>query len=168
MRDYQIEYMKKMLSEAEEDDIPDWNTYFMNLALVASTRSKDPNTKVGACIVDKYNKILGLGYNGLPKGVSDNEFPWNRDNENPLDNKYIYVVHAEANAILNSNNDLKGGTIYVTLSPCNECAKLIIQAGIKKVIYLKEYNDNISSIATSRMFKTTGVEMLSLDEVINK
>ncbi len=113
--------MKKILN---------WDEYFMAMAKLSAKRSKDPNTQVGACIVNANNRIIGLGYNGMPQG--NDSFPWNRDGE---DNKYKYVMHAESNAIMNSIKELKGATIYVSLFPCNECAKLIAQAEIKEVVY---------------------------------
>ena len=110
----------------------------MGIAMLSAKRSKDPNTQVGACIVDSYNKIVGIGYNGFPIGCSDDDFPWAREAEKINDTKYPYVVHAEANAILNSTKDLHGARIYVDLFPCNECAKLIIQSGIKEIIFLSD------------------------------
>ena len=112
-----------------------WDEYFMGVAILSSMRSKDPSTKVGACIVNQDKKIVGIGYNGFPMGCSDDEFPWDREGDF-LDCKYPYVVHAEPNAILNSTVSLKDATIYVTLFPCNECAKLIIQSGIKEIVYM--------------------------------
>lgn len=111
-----------------------WNEYFMAIANLVKSRSKDPCTQVGACIV-RDNKILSTGYNGFPCGLSDEKYPWGKNNPDETDNKYFYVVHAELNAILNSNNNIKGSTIFVTKFPCNECAKAIIQSGISKVIY---------------------------------
>ena len=133
MSDTKVEFINK------RKEYISWNDYFMNLALLSSKRSKDPNSQVGACIINKDNKILGIGYNGLPNGYDDNKFNWSRDN-NYLDSKYPYVCHAEMNAILNSNSilNLKNSTIYTTLYPCNDCSKLIIQSGIKKVIYLED------------------------------
>ena len=117
-------------------DYINWDEYFMGVALLAARRSKDPNTQVGACIVNQENIILSTGYNGFPIGCSDDEFPWDRDSE---DTKYPYVVHAELNAILNAHGrSLRGAKIYVALFPCNECAKAIIQSGIKEVIYLSD------------------------------
>ena len=138
-------------------DYISWNEYFMGVAILASKRSKDPNTQVGACIVDKNNIILSTGYNGLPYGCSDDEYTWERTGE---DTKYKYVVHAELNAILNAQGkDLKNARIFVDLFPCNECAKAIIQAGIKRVIYASDkYKDTPASIASRRMFDAAGVE----------
>ena len=123
----------------------------MGIALLTAMRSKDPNSQVGACIVSPENKILSLGYNGMPIGCSDDEMPWEREGD-PLDTKYMYVCHAELNAILNSNHNLKGSTLYVTLFPCNECTKAVIQAGIKKVVYLSDkYHDTDAEVAARRM-----------------
>lgn len=116
-----------------------WEEYFMGIAILASQRSKDPDVQVGACIVNPENKIVGIGYNGFPIGCDDDLLPWTKA-ENFLDCKLSYVCHAELNAILNSNNNLTNCTIYVTYFPCNECTKLIIQSGIKKVIYLNDKN----------------------------
>ena len=131
-----------------------WDEYFMSIALLSSLRSKDGNTKVGACIVSDDHKVLSLGYNGMPLGVSDEEIPWagNKENKPYLETKYPYVCHAELNAILNSNHNLKGSTLYVTLFPCNECTKAVIQAGIKKVVYLSDkYHDTDAEVAARRM-----------------
>ena len=123
------------MSEKRKDYLT-WDEYFMAVAYLAGMRSKDPNSQVGACIVSEDNKILSIGYNGFPRGCSDDEFPWNRDGDDPLKNKYFYVAHSELNAILNyRGGSLEGAKIYVSLFPCNECAKAIIQAGIKTVIY---------------------------------
>ena len=131
-----------------------WDEYFMSIALLSSLRSKDGNTKVGACIVCDDHKVLSLGYNGMPLGVSDEEIPWagSKENKPYLETKYPYVCHAELNAILNSNHNLKGSTLYVTLFPCNECTKAVIQAGIKKVVYLSDkYHDTDAEVAARRM-----------------
>lgn len=135
-----------------------WDEYFMGIALLASKRSKDPNTQVGACIVDDKNIILSTGYNGFPYGCSDDEYPWNRTGE---DTKYSYVVHAELNAILNARaNDLRGARLYVDLFPCNECAKAIIQSGIKEVVYMYDkYADTPGTIASKKMLKSAGVKL---------
>lgn len=139
-----------------------WDEYFMGIALLSSYRSKDPSTKVGACIVDEDNKIVGVGYNGFPTGCSDEELPWERDG-GFLNTKYPYVCHAELNAILNSIRTLKGCRLYVALFPCNECAKAIIQAGIREIIYLDDkYKDTDSVIASKRMFDMTGVSYRQL------
>ena len=149
----------------KRSDYISWDEYFMAIALLAAMRSKDPNTQVGACIVDSDHIILSTGYNGFPKGCSDDEFPWDRSGE---DNKYPYVVHAELNAILNSGGkDLRDATIYVALFPCNECAKAIIQSGIRKVVYLSDkYAGEKSTIASRRMLNAAGVELRRLEPSI--
>lgn len=136
-----------------------WDEYFMGIALLSAQRSKDPNTQVGACIVGKNNKIVGIGYNGFPIGCSDDDFSWERNGKTINDTKYPYVVHAEANAILNSTKDLHGARLYVGLFPCNECAKLIIQSGITEIIYLSDkYKDTDSVKASRKMFAKSGVK----------
>lgn len=139
-------------------DYISWDEYFMGVALLSAKRSKDPNTQVGACIVNDKNKIVGAGYNGLPIGCSDDEFPWSKQGEF-LETKYPYVCHAELNAILNNiGMDLKGCKIYTALFPCNECTKAIIQSGISEVIYLSDkYNGSDTSIASKKMLDTAGV-----------
>ena len=141
-------------------DYISWDEYFMGIAMLAARRSKDPNTQVGACIVSKDNIIISTGYNGMPKGCSDDEFPWDRKGENEAATKYPYVVHAELNAILNaSGRDLRGSRIYVALFPCNECAKAIIQSGIKEVMYLSDkYNDTMLNLVSKRMLEAAGVK----------
>ena len=138
-----------------------WDEYFMGVALLSGKRSKDPSTQVGACIVSQDNKILSMGYNGFPKGCSDDEFPWGKENEkeDPYNSKYFYSTHSELNAILNyRGGSLEGSKLYVTLFPCNECAKAIIQAGIKEVIYDSDkYDDTASVIASKRMMDSAGV-----------
>jgi dCMP deaminase len=131
-----------------------WDDYFMGIAILSSFRSKDPNSQVGACIVSPQNKIVGIGYNGFPIGCSDDELPWTREADCPYNTKYPYVCHAELNAIMNKNAaDLAGCTLYVTLFPCNECAKLIIQSSIRRIVYLSDkYHDSESSRAARRMF----------------
>ena len=138
-----------------------WDEYFMGVALLAAKRSKDPNTQVGACIVDENNVILSTGYNGFPVGCSDDDFPWEREGEQT---KYPYVVHAELNAILNaSGKSLRGARIYVALFPCNECAKAIIQSGIREVVYLSDkYADTPGTQASKLMLRSAGVEMFQL------
>ena len=138
-------------------DYISWDEYFMGVALLAARRSKDPNTQVGACIVSPENIILSTGYNGLPCCCSDDVFPWEREG---AETKYPYVVHAELNAILNAGGRvLRGARLYVALFPCNECAKAIIQSGIKELIYLSDkYHDTHASIASRRMFNMTGVK----------
>lgn len=140
-----------------------WDDYFMSVALLSGKRSKDPNTQVGACIVNKNNVIESIGYNGLPKGCSDDEFPWEKEGE-MLNTKYPFVVHAELNAILNAKGkDLSVCKIYVSLFPCNECAKAIIQSGISEVVYLSDKYSNTDSVKASKMmFKCAGVELRQL------
>ena len=140
-----------------------WDDYFMSVALLSGKRSKDPSTQVGACIVNKNNIIESIGYNGLPKGCSDDEFPWEKEGE-MLNTKYPFVVHAELNAILNAKGkDLSGCKIYVALFPCNECAKAIIQSGISEVVYLSDKYSNTDSVKASKMmFKCAGVELRQL------
>lgn len=135
-----------------------WDQYFMGIAKLSAMRSKDPNTQVGACIVSQDNKILSMGYNGFPRGCDDDEFPWNREGD-LYDSKYAYVTHSELNAILNyRGGSLEGTKLYVTLFPCNECAKAIIQSGIKEVIYDSDkYADTPSVIASKRMMDAAGV-----------
>ena len=131
----------------------------MGIALLSAERSKDPHTSVGACIVSEDNKILSVGYNGMPRGCSDDEYPWDRNSENELDTKYLYVCHAELNALLNyTGTNMKHAKIYTTLFPCNECTKALIQAGISEVIYLcDKYAETPSVIAAKRMMKSAGV-----------
>ena len=139
-------------------DYISWDEYFMGVALLASQRSKDPSTQVGACIVNDDNRIMSVGYNGFPRGCSDDEFPWEREGET-THTKYPYVCHAELNAILNAGgNSLTGCRIYVALFPCNECAKAIIQAGIKTIVYdCDKYADTPAVIASKRMLDAAGV-----------
>lgn len=141
---------------------------FMNMARLIAKRSKDPNSQVGCVIVSKNDRILSLGYNGFPNGCSDDEFPWIReDYENQfLNTKYAYVVHAELNAILNFRGpSLEDSILYVSLFPCNECCKAIIQSGIKKVVYgNNKYKDTDSIKASVRMFEAAGVELVEYDD----
>ncbi len=151
-------------------DYISWDEYFMAVAKLAGMRSKDPNSQVGSCIVSADNKILSMGYNGFPKGCSDDEFPWSRQNDDPLKMKYIYVTHSELNAILNyRGGSLEGSKIYVSLFPCNECAKAIIQAGIRKVIYADDkYDGTPSVIASKRMFQAAGVAYIKYEPTHRK
>ncbi len=148
-----------------------WDDYFMGLALLSSLRSKDPSSQVGACIVDsKNNRILSVGYNGLPKNCSDDEYPWIKEGQ-ALDTKYPYVVHAELNAILNNRGvSLEGSKLYTTLFPCNECAKAIIQSGIKEIIYLSDKHHESSEVkASKKMLTSAGVDfkrfLAGIDEI---
>ncbi len=140
-----------------------WDEYFMGIALLSARRSKDPNTQVGACIVSENNKIMSVGYNGFPRGCDDDEYPWEREGDE-LATKYPYVCHAELNAILNNRGgDLTGCRIYVPLFPCNECAKAIIQSGIREVIYLSDKYDGTPSVtASKRMLTSAGVALRRL------
>lgn len=146
---------------AKRSDYISWDEYFMGVAHLSGMRSKDPNTQVGACIVSPDNKILSMGYNGFPKGCSDDVFPWERENaEDNTETKYPYVTHSELNAILNyRGGSLEGTKLYVSLFPCNECAKAIIQAGIRTVVYDSDkYRGTPSNRAARRMFDAAGVE----------
>jgi dCMP deaminase len=148
----------------KRQDYISWDTYFMGVAKLSAMRSKDPKTQVGACIVNQKKRIIGIGYNGFPVGVEDDVFPWDKNDE-WLDSKYPYVVHAEPNAILNATVSLEGATLFVTLFPCNECAKLIIQSGIREVVFLKDkYHDQESFVASRRMFNAANVKMRRLEE----
>lgn len=139
-----------------------WDEYFMGLAHLSALRSKDPNTQVGACIVDSDNKVVSIGYNGFPRGIKDTELPWQREGSF-LETKYAYVVHAELNAILNSPRSVAGCTLYVSLFPCNECAKAIIQSGIKKIVYESDkYNGTDGNVASKRMLDRAGVSYTQL------
>ena len=139
-------------------DYISWDEYFTGIAMLSGMRSKDPNTQVGACIVGNDNRILSVGYNGFPNGCSDDLFPWAREGSE-LETKYPFVAHSELNAILNyRGGNLEGSKLYVTLFPCNECAKAIIQCGIKEVIYKSDkYMDSAATIASKRMFDMAGV-----------
>ncbi len=145
--------------EKKRADYITWDEYFMGVAILSGMRSKDPNTQVGCCIVSQDHKILSMGYNGFPKGCSDDNFPWAREGEDPLDTKYVYTVHSELNAILNyRGGSLEGAKLYVSLFPCNECAKAIIQSGIREVIYgCDKYEGTASVTASKRMFDAAGI-----------
>lgn len=152
----------------KRNDYLQWDEYFMGMALLSARRSKDPQTQVGACIVNEYKKVVGLGYNGFPIGCSDDELPWDREGDF-LETKYPYVCHAELNAILNSTKDLHNCKIYVALFPCHECAKAIIQSGIKEVVYLSDkYNGTDSNKASKLMFEKSGVTYRQLRTNISK
>ena len=145
----------------KREDYISWDEYFMGVAILSGQWSKDPNTQVGACIVSPDNIIISTGYNGLPNGCSDDEYPWAREGEQT---KYPYVVHAELNAILNANGrDLRGSRLYVALFPCNECAKAIIQSGVKEVLYLSDkYANTPATVASKRMLDSAGVRYRQL------
>ncbi len=149
----------------QRENYVSWDAYFMGIALLSAQRSKDPGTQVGACIVGADNKILSVGYNGMPTGCADEQMPWGREG-NPMDTKYLYVCHAELNAILNySGGNIRGATVYTTLFPCNECAKALIQAGVKRVVYLSDkYSDSDSVLASKMMFRMTGVEFTEYEK----
>lgn len=136
----------------------DWDSYFMGIALLSAQRSKDPSTQVGACIVSPNKKILSVGYNGAPNGFCDDEFPWDREGDF-IHTKYAYVCHAELNAILNNKGtNLENGIIYVALFPCNECAKAIIQTGIKEIVYMSDkYDGTDENIVSKKMLDCCGV-----------
>ncbi len=153
------------MSEKRKDTLT-WDEYFMGLAHLSALRSKDPSTQVGAAIVDENHRVVSVGYNGFPKGCSDDEYPWAREG-GVLDTKYAFVVHAELNAILNSPRSVAGCSIYVSLFPCNECAKAIIQSGIKRVVYESDkYDETETNTASKRMLKSAGVELIRLENTI--
>lgn len=160
------------MESKKRKDYLNWDEYFMAISKLSSLRSKDPSTRVGACIVSNDNRILSIGYNGAPNGFDDDEFPWNREGDN-LDTKYPYVCHGELNAILNyrgSKKELEDAKIYVDLFPCNECAKLIIQSGIKEVIYLNDkYKNSENNIASRTLFDKCNIKYhkLKIDKEIN-
>ena len=142
----------------KRSDYISWDEYFMGVALLSAKRSKDPSTQVGACVVNPQNRIVGVGYNGFPRGCSDDEFPWARDGE-MLETKYAFVAHAELNAVLNASEKLDGCRIYVALFPCNECAKVIIQSGITEIIYLSDkYAETDGVKASKKMLESSGVK----------
>ena len=147
-------------------DYISWDSYFMGIAKLSGMRSKDPSTQVGACIVSKDKRILSIGYNGTPNNFDDNDFMWKREG-NPLETKYLFVCHAEMNAILNyrgTSRELEDATIYVDLFPCNECAKLIVQSGIKEVIYLSDkYADTDIVKASKLLFDKCNIKYKQLD-----
>ena len=142
----------------KREDYISWDEYFMGISKLSGMRSKDPNTQVGACIVSEDNKILSMGYNGFPRGCSDDTFPWEREGD-MMDTKYAFVTHSELNAILNYRvGSLSGAKLYVSLFPCNECAKAIIQAGIRTIVYESDkYADTPSSMASRKMLDAAGV-----------
>ncbi|MGI6770826.1 MAG: deoxycytidylate deaminase [Acholeplasmataceae bacterium] len=146
----------------KRNDYITWDEYFMGVAKLSAKRSKDPNTQVGACIVNQDKRIIGIGYNGLPHGCDDDEYPWGNEGDF-IETKYPYVVHAEANAILNATQSLKGAHLYVTLFPCHECMKLIIQSGIIEVIYEdNKYEGTESNVASMKMAKSAKIKLRKL------
>lgn len=152
-----------------KNKILDWNSYFMALAKISALRSKDPNTKVGACIVDENKRVISLGYNGMPKG-DDLAFPWSRDSKKIIENKYVYVIHAEINAILNTTKQIDSNAIlYATLFPCSNCAKIIAQTGIKKIYYEDDkYNGSEDDLISKKIFSELKIayEKIELEEII--
>lgn len=147
-------------------DYISWDEYFIGVAKLSGLRSKDPSTQVGACIVNADNRIVGIGYNGFPRGCEDTEYPWGNCGDSMcLDTKYPYVVHAEVNAILNATQNLKNARLYVTLFPCHECAKMIIQAGIREVVYVSDkYAATPSVVASKKMFNSAGVVLRQIED----
>ncbi|MFR7992224.1 MAG: deoxycytidylate deaminase [Lachnospiraceae bacterium] len=147
--------------QSKRTDYISWDEYFMGVAMLSAQRSKDPNTQVGACIVSDKNKILSMGYNGFPNGCSDDEFPWGREGDVST-NKYFYSTHGELNAILNyRGGSLEGARLYVTLFPCNECAKAVIQCGIRSIVYASDkYENTPGVIASKRMLRAAGVDVI--------
>ena len=164
--------LDKSILGNKRKDVLSWDEFFIGIAKLAAGRSKDPSTQVGACIVGQDNRILSIGYNGAPNHFDDDIFPWNRDRESVTNTKYPYVCHAELNAILNfpgSRKDLVGAKIYVDLFPCNECAKAIIQSGIKEVVYLSDkYNGTEGNLASKHLFDNCGVVYRQLDSKYHK
>lgn len=151
----------------KRENVLSWDEYFMGLAHLSALRSKDPNTQVGAAIVDENHRVVSVGYNGFPKGCSDDVFPWAREG-GVLDTKYAYVVHAELNAILNSPRSVSGCTLYVSLFPCNECAKAIIQSGIRRIVYESDkYKDTETTQASKKMLQAAGVTLQRIENTIS-
>ncbi|MCK8461605.1 dCMP deaminase family protein [Mycoplasma capricolum subsp. capricolum] len=147
-------------------DYLSWQHYFMLIAKASAMRSKDPNTQVGAIVVNELQQIVATGYNGFPRGVSDDDFPWSKTNEDWLENKYAYVAHAELNAIVSSRSDLSNCDLYVTLFPCNECAKIIIQAGIKRIYYANDpYYQKKEFIASKKMLDAVNIKYIKLPDI---
>ena len=158
----------RLMMTSKRKDYLSWDEYFMGVALLSAQRSKDPSTQVGACIVDEEKRIVGTGYNGAPRGIDDKDFPWSREGDF-LETKYAYVCHAELNAILNSTKEsLKDCTLYVALAPCNECAKAIVQSGIRKVVYLSDkYKDVNAFMAGKKLLEMAGVEIVQMKTKID-
>ena len=157
--------MAKLMNK--RNDYIRWDDYFMGISLLSAKRSKDPRTQVGACIVSPKNKIVGVGYNGLPIGCSDDEFPWHHDG-NYLDTKYPYICHAEINALLNNiGKELDGCRIYTVLFPCNECTKAIIQSGITEVIYLSDKHADTDFVKAAKiMLKKSGIKIRKFESTL--
>lgn len=146
------------MKNVKVDEALYWDGYFMALAFVSAKRSKDPSTKVGACIVNEDKKVVSLGYNGMPKG-NDEKFPWGRDAKSVKDNKYAYVIHAEINSILNTNVSLKNCVMYTSLYPCSNCAKTIVQSGIKEIVYQEDkYHDEEDAHISREILRISGIK----------
>jgi len=157
-----------MTNIKKREDFINWDEYFMGVAILSGHRSKDPSTQVGACIVNRDHRIIGVGYNGFPAGCDDDMFPWSREGSF-LETKYPYVVHAELNAILNSIKNLKDCVIYVALFPCNECAKAIIQSGITEIVYLcDKYAETDVVKASKAMLNNAGIKLRKLEPAKDK
>lgn len=155
------------MGDTDGDTVISWNEYFMFSAMLAAKRSKDPCTRVGAVLVDMDKRIIGSGYNGMPTGINDTDVPWTKDSEEFHKNKYAYVVHAEANCIMNSTvYDLRGSTLYVTLYPCSSCTKMIIQKRINSVIFLEGPKGHGEYLASSQMLKLAGVSISKFSDLI--
>lgn len=151
---------------SKRENVLSWDEYFMGLAHLSALRSKDPNTQVGAAIVDQNHRVVSIGYNGMPFGCSDDEYAWEREGDF-LNTKYPYVVHAELNAILNAPRSVEGCSIYVSLFPCNECAKAIIQSGIKEIVYEDDkYAKEENTIASKKMLISAGVKLRQLNKKV--
>lgn len=159
--------MEELNNKVDPRNAATWDETFMRMALVVADRSKDPSTQVGACIVSAENRILSLGYNGTPNGWNDKDFPWEKTADSTLDTKYPYVIHAERNAVLNYggvHSQLRGSKVFVTHFPCNECAKELVQVGVKEVVYLHSHDSSdFSTQASFRMFEMCGLEVRQLD-----
>jgi len=146
-------------------DYISWDDYFMGVAILSAQRSKDPNTQVGCCIVSEDKRIIGIGYNGVPMSINDDLIPWDRTG-NFIDTKYPYVVHAEANALLNSTKSLKNATVYVTLFPCNECAKLLIQSQVKEIVYIYDFHhDDDNTVVSRKLLDLANIKTRQMREI---
>ncbi|WP_338984592.1 dCMP deaminase family protein [Spiroplasma endosymbiont of Diplazon laetatorius] len=149
----------------KRDNYIDWDTYFLAMVQLNAMRSKDPSTQVGCVIVNDLKQVVSTGYNGLPRGLDDNNYPWSREGELE-DTKYPYIVHAELNAILSSKDSVRGCEIYTSLFPCNECTKSIIQSGIKRIIYSSDkYDETVENKIAKKMLKEANVEFVFKKEV---
>ena len=164
--------LNKDILGKKRTDYLEWDEFFIGIAKLSAARSKDPNTQVGACIVSEDNRILSIGYNGAPNNFDDDIFPWNRSGNNENETKYPYVCHAELNAVLNypgPKTELKNATLYVELFPCNECAKVIIQSGIKNIVYLSDkYANTPGNDASKYLFDTCKIKYRQIDKKYQK